>query len=79
MLSNIFILFFSPNILYGIIFGSQIVFYLCATMGFIMKDRIDKPMLFNVPFYFCMINASALLGAYKFVKGEQVVMWETSR
>jgi cellulose synthase/poly-beta-1,6-N-acetylglucosamine synthase-like glycosyltransferase len=67
-----------PSI-YHLLLMAQVCFYLAAGLGLLLAllDRSRRwlqPML-----YFCVGNAAALVGAYRFARGRQPVTWERTR
>ncbi|RKY77188.1 glycosyltransferase family 2 protein [candidate division KSB1 bacterium] len=54
----------------------QILFYLWALVGLILKQ---KKGLLHIPFYFCVINLASLIGVCKAIKGEKIPMWQPAR
>lgn len=61
---------------YTIIFILQAGFYLSAFVGSVISEcnRIT-----SVPFYFCMVNAAAIVGIYKGFLDKQKTMWQIVR
>jgi len=76
------IIMFSLNIFllrypfYLLIFILQGVFYLSAATGFITERIGLKKNIFYIPLYFVAMNASFLLGFFRFVTGKQKVTWQ---
>jgi len=64
---------------YGYLMAAQIVFYLAAITGFILKNKkfTFKPVF--VPYYFCVMNYAALAGLKKYVSGNQKVTWDKAK
>lgn len=55
------------------------LFYLAGFLGFIFKtQKLQNKFLF-VPFYFLMMNLSALLGMKRFLLNQQAVTWEKTK
>ncbi len=54
-------LFLLDSPFYRIILALQVIFYLLAVCGSLVRLR---PKLLMLPYYFCMINAAIFLGAY---------------
>jgi len=78
--------FYLVNILffYKIVMVSQVVFYLLAILGMMTKHtkygllRLVSKFCY-IPYVFCLLNFSALIGFLRFVKHEQPVTWEKAR
>lgn len=69
---------FSPN-LYPILLGLQIVFYVLASLGWILENKKIRVKLLFVPYYFLMMNYSVYLGLIRYRKGGQSVKWERAK
>ena len=72
---NIILVHGSP---YGYLLGGQALFYLAAGMGYLVKCRSKACKLFTLPYYFTMINMSALLGIYYFLFHHSQVSWSAA-
>jgi cellulose synthase/poly-beta-1,6-N-acetylglucosamine synthase-like glycosyltransferase len=65
---------------YRVTLGLQLAFYGLAALGGLLQRHGKPPRVVSVPFYFCLLNVSALRGIWKFARGERLVVWEpTSR
>lgn len=74
----------SGCILYAFIFNLQILFYCMAVMGGLARyqkhgilNRLSK--VCYIPYVFCLLNFSALVGFLRFVSSKQEVQWEKAR
>lgn len=56
------------------LFGAQVVFYLLACLGPLI-NRLRVPGL-AIPYYFCIINAAAIIGLWRYLTGKQRATWE---
>ena len=63
----------SKTAFYKTTFILQLVFYCLAFCGLLLKN---KNRIFDVPYMFCVLNAAAVVGLYKFLTGRQEVTWE---
>ena len=61
---------------YMTIFLLQAAFYALAVIGWLVSS---KPLIFRVPFYFSMVNLSALVAWCKYVIGYRQEIWEPSK
>jgi hypothetical protein len=61
LVSNAFLL---DNPLWRVTFAGQILFYLAAAAGFLLREKPGARLL-RVPFYFCLQNIGALLGLFR--------------
>lgn len=54
--------------------------FLFAVVGHVLERRFESiPALFHIPYYFLAVNYSLLLGLLKFLHGERMITWETSK
>jgi len=74
--ANLFLL--SENLIYRILFFSQVMFYLAALLGYLVK-KLQDTALFRIPCFFVITNFSIIVGWYKFIIGERYVMWEPTK
>ncbi len=58
-------------------FGSQVLFYVLATVGVLFPAGPGRLSLFYVPAYFCAINLGALLGVLGALRGQRHTVWQT--
>lgn len=61
------------NPTYRFIGALQLVFYALVGLGAAWQLR---PKALRLPYYFCMINAAVLVGAYHVVRGRQSLRWK---
>ena len=54
----------------------QVAFYLLAFIGWL---GLSRPFLFKVPFFFSMVNLSALVAWVKYLSGFRQEIWEPSK
>ncbi len=72
-LSNLFLL---SSMIYASFFWMQIVFYALALVGWI---SFSKPVIFRIPFFFSLVNLSALIAWGKYLLGFRQEIWEPSK
>jgi hypothetical protein len=79
------LLFTSPSLwnagfLYqGALIG-QLAFYIMALLGYALAGRRPGRLkILTIPFYFCMVNAAALIAAIHVLRGHQIKGWEPQR
>jgi hypothetical protein len=70
LICNLFLL---NRPLYRMLLATQMVFYLLAIGGSIIRLR---PKLLMLPYYFSMINAAMFLGAYHASTGLRHMRWK---
>jgi poly-beta-1,6-N-acetyl-D-glucosamine synthase len=66
----------SKNQFYLLSFIAQIVFYSMAILGFYYEKMGKKVKVLYIPYYFSMMNYSALAGFKRFLNNQQNVVWE---
>ena len=73
--ASIFLL--RAGLFYQVAFGLQCLFYLAALVGWV-RDRAGKktPKLISIPYFFCLMNYSSLLGLRRFYLRNPVETWE---
>ena len=52
---------------------------LLATTGQLWREKTRLPTLLSLPYYFVMVNAYAMKGIYKALRGETQVTWNSAR
>ena len=63
---------------YAIAFVGQVAIYALAIVGALLREtRVGRSRIFYVPYYFCFVNAAALLGILNLFRGERVSAWTT--
>ncbi len=58
---------------------AQIIFYLLAFVGYLLRNKKVKAKLFYIPFYFTFMNYAVYVGAIRYFRGSQSVVWEKSK
>jgi len=74
---NIYLGIYESGI-YAIFLSLHLSFYVAGFCGWALKHKEIKRSLFFIPFYFLMMNLSALLGAKRYFGIGQSVLWEKS-
>lgn len=69
-------LFLLSSTFFRITLAAQVAFYLMALLGAWFQNRDKRILLFYVPYYFCVVNFAAMKGALRFLRGEEVQIWE---
>ena len=57
----------------------QLLFYALAVVGFVRAGRGRGLGIYKVPFYVALLNAAALVGGYRYLRGKQPVTWLKAR
>lgn len=75
MISNIYLFIHSDEIIYLLSGSFQLLFYLLASLGYILDRRNIKSKISFVPLYFCIMNYAVLRGLWDFINGRQNGIW----
>jgi cellulose synthase/poly-beta-1,6-N-acetylglucosamine synthase-like glycosyltransferase len=66
--------------LYRSVLVGQLALYGCGLVGWLGGQRaLSRQKLFALPFYFCLVNAAALLATWNLVRGYRIDRWEPQR
>jgi cellulose synthase/poly-beta-1,6-N-acetylglucosamine synthase-like glycosyltransferase len=64
--------------LYALALAGQLVVYGLAAAGGVLRSRtIGRAKLLTIPYYFCFVNAAALLGVLSILRGERLSAWSS--
>jgi cellulose synthase/poly-beta-1,6-N-acetylglucosamine synthase-like glycosyltransferase len=64
------------NVYFAAFLVVQLLCYLSAFGGWLLRRRKKMPLALHVPFYFTMVNFAALVAMIRFVAGGRQVVWE---
>jgi len=64
---------------YNWLLAGQVLFYSLAILGFILEQRKLKLKAFFIPYYFCFMNYAVYRGFFRFLAGQQSVLWERAK
>lgn len=67
------------ELLYLVLFSSQLLFYLLGVAGYYFENRSIRIKALFIPFYFCMMNYAVIAGMLRYVRNNQSAAWEKSR
>ena len=73
------ILITTGNQLYIILFALQVLFYLLAFLGHLLRNIDIKFKALFIPYYFVFMNLSVYQGLFRLIKGRQSVVWEKAK
>lgn len=65
--------------LYQFLFYGQVIFYSFALLGWYLENKQIKVKILFVPFYFFFMNLCVFLGFFRYLKGNQSVLWERAK
>jgi cellulose synthase/poly-beta-1,6-N-acetylglucosamine synthase-like glycosyltransferase len=55
---------------------AQVLFYIVAVLGYMLKDRKIGMRILFVPYYFLFMNISVYQGLLRLIRGSQSAVWE---
>ena len=76
LITNSIIAIRTDDLIYLIIMALQIVFYICALIGWFYANKNIKLKILYVPYYFLFMNVAVFLGLKRFLMKQQTVLWE---
>jgi glycosyltransferase involved in cell wall biosynthesis len=59
-------------------FAIQLVFYVLVSVAF-LAEKLQDHALFRYPAFLLLVNASILVAWYKYITGEQYVVWDATK
>jgi biofilm PGA synthesis N-glycosyltransferase PgaC len=65
-------------LLYKILFGMQILFYLLSLFGLFFESKNIRIKILFIPYYFCVMNYAVIAGIIRYFKKNQSAAWEKS-
>ena len=75
-LASAFLATLSP--LYAVLFAGQVLVYSLAILGALLREtRAGHWKALSVPYYFCFVNAAALVGLLRLITGRGTTAWST--
>jgi biofilm PGA synthesis N-glycosyltransferase PgaC len=79
LITNLFIVINNSGAGYTVFVVCQLLFYLAAYMGYLLRRQPIKIKLFFIPYYFCMMNYAVIAGIMRYFSTGQNAMWEKSK
>lgn len=64
---------------FNIIFVGQCLFYICAALGYLMRNSSKSSKLFYIPYYFLFMNINVIRGIYYLFNRSFIGGWEKSQ
>lgn len=77
--TNIYLALNTDNWIYDFFMIGQILFYLLSFIGYLLRNRPTKIKIFFIPYYFCVMNYAVFRGFFRYIKGNQSVVWEKAK
>lgn len=65
--------------IYQLLFLLQVLFYICAAIGYFLEQKRIKLKAFFIPYYFLLMNYAVYAGFVRHMKGTQPVVWEKAK
>ena len=69
------LLLIGSALVYRLALLGQLLFYAVAALGFSRRSLATRRWV-SIPYAFCLLNAAALVGIFRFMTGSQVVTWQ---
>ena len=68
------------NLFYQLAMIGQLAFYSLSVFGLLIdRSRSRRLKILTIPFYFCLVNAAALIASLNVLRGRQIKRWEPQR
>jgi hypothetical protein len=64
---------------YRSMFGLQVVCYVLALTGWMMRNGANRPSIVTIPYYFVLVNVASLKGIAEYYQGRTYATWSTVR
>lgn len=71
---NLFLL--GENGIYALLFIFQVLFYLMAAIGHLLRNSTGVPVFVFAPYYFILLNAAAAFALARYLRGEKQILWK---
>ncbi len=73
-------LLWEHGLFYQTVFLLQAAFYGCGVLGMLLAGtRLGRLKILTIPFFFCMVNAAALVATFNVLRGRRIDLWEPQR
>ncbi|MFB5944691.1 glycosyltransferase family 2 protein [Albibacterium profundi] len=66
----------AEGLIYSLMFGSQLAFYLLALLGYRLEKKELKLKIAFIPYYFCVMNYAVIVGTFKYFTTKRSAVWE---
>jgi hypothetical protein len=76
-ITNVLIL--GKGFTYLFILAAQIIFYVLALVGALVRKQVDLNQVLYVPYYFCLVNIASARGIMEVYVGKTYTTWSTAR
>ncbi len=60
-------------------FRLQVIFYLVAFLGYVLREAKTKIKGLHIPYYFVFMHICVVLGWFKYFRGNQKVTWDKAK
>ena len=70
---------FDGSILYKLLFGLQVIFYLVAILGHSWRNKVLPLKGILVPYYLTFMNVAVVAGFFRFLRNKQDVRWDRAQ
>lgn len=76
LISNLYLVMISGNLLFNLFFSGQLLFYALALYGMYYADKRIRLKAAYIAYYVFFMNLSVYLGFFRFLRGSQSAIWE---
>jgi cellulose synthase/poly-beta-1,6-N-acetylglucosamine synthase-like glycosyltransferase len=76
LILNWLLVFQDFSLFFCLILVAQVSFYSLSLLGWYFESREIKVKILFIPFYFCMMNWAVIAGIFRYLKGNQSVLWD---
>lgn len=66
----------AEGLIYNLMFGAQVAFYLLACLGYRLEKKELKLKIAFIPYYFCVMNYAVIVGTLKYFTTKRSAVWE---
>ena len=74
--TNLALVLETDQLIYWMIFISQVLFYALALAGMVLENRKLRVKIFFIPYYFCVMNYAVIMGIARYMMKRQSSIWE---
>lgn len=67
------------HLVYRLTFAGQVLFYVLAGVGVVLRKRDNLAILLYIPYYFCLVNVASARGILEAYRGKTYTTWSTAR
>ena len=76
---NLLLVVNTDHPIYMVMMVGQVLFYVLSIVGYLKSSQDKMHFAFKIPFYFSFMHYAALMGMFKYFRGQQTVVWEKAK